>query len=128
MADVNVQTTCGTGARVVIVDDQQAFRQAARRLLEARGYDVVGEAGCGASALEAVERHAPEAVLLDVRLGSDDGFAVCRELTHAQPGLSVVLASDDEYEQSELVAGCGARGFVRKSRLPDTDLGQFWRG
>ena len=111
----------------MIVDDQPAFRHAARRLLEARGYDVVGEAGCGASALEAVERHAPEAVLLDVRLGDDDGIAVCRRLTDARPELAVLLASDDAYEHSELIAGSGARGFVRKSRLPDTDLGRYWR-
>jgi two-component system nitrate/nitrite response regulator NarL len=113
--------------RVVIVDDQPMFRQAARRLLEVRGYDVVGEAGCAATALDAVERHAPQAVLLDVRLGDADGFAVCKMLTRDRPELAVLLASDDEYEFSqELIARCGACGFVRKSRLSRTDLGQFW--
>ena len=77
--------------------------------------------------MEAVEHHAAEAVLLDVRLGADDGFAVCRDLTRARPDLAVVIVSDDAYEHSEVLAGCGARGFVRKSRLSDTDLGQFWR-
>ena len=60
VSDVTGQPSRGGLRRVLIVDDQPAFRQAARRLLEARGYDVVGEAGCGASALEAVERHAPQ--------------------------------------------------------------------
>jgi DNA-binding NarL/FixJ family response regulator len=111
----------------VIVDDQPAFRQAARSLLEARGYDVVAEAGCGAAALEAVERHDPEAVLLDVRLGDDDGFAVCGELTRDRPELAVLLVSDTDYEHShELIARAGARGFVRKSHLARTDLTQFW--
>jgi DNA-binding NarL/FixJ family response regulator len=111
----------------VIVDDQPTFRKAARRLLEARGYDVVAEAGCGATALDAVERHAPQGVLLDVRLGDDDGFEVCVELIRGRPELAVLLASDADYEHAqELTEGCGARGFVRKSWLPYTDLGRFW--
>jgi CheY-like chemotaxis protein len=113
--------------RVVIVDDQPTFRQAARSLLEARGYDVVGEASSGASAMEAVERHAAQAVLLDVRLGDDDGFGVCGELTRAHSELAVLLASDTDYEhRRDLIDRCGARGFVRKSHLPHTDLEQFW--
>ena len=111
----------------MIVDDQLMFRQAARLLLETRGYDVVAEAGCAASALEAVERHAPQAVLLDVRLGDEDGFAVCGALTRARPELAVLLASDGDYEHAaECLARCGASGFVRKSRLAQTDLAQFW--
>ena len=113
--------------QVVIVDDQPVFREAARQLLAARGYDVVAEAGCAAGAVDAVERHDPHAVLLDVRLGEDDGLAVCSALTDARPDLAVLLASDAEYwDSEELVARCGARGFVRKSHLHHTDLGQFW--
>lgn len=113
--------------RVLVVDDQPAFRDAARRLLERRGYAVVAEASCAASALDAVERFAPEAVLLDVRLGDDNGFDVCRRLTRAQPGLAVLLTSTGQYEHShELAASNGARGFISKTRLLDTDFGQFW--
>ena len=112
---------------MLVVDDQPAFRDAARRLLERRGYAVVAEAGCAASALDAVERFAPEAVLLDVRLGEDDGFDVCRTLTRARPGLAVLLASTADYDQcDELVTASGARGFVSKTRLVETDFGQFW--
>ena len=74
MAQVLSQPSYGSNPRVVVVDDHPTFRHAARMLLAARGYDVVGEASCAASALDAVERHAPQAVLLDVRLGDDDGF------------------------------------------------------
>ena len=113
--------------QVVIVDDQPTFREAARHLLAARGYKVVAEAGSAAGAAAAVERHAPHGVLLDVRLGDDDGFAVCSALTRERPGLAVLLASDDEYEDwHERAAGCGARGFVRKSLLHAADLAQFW--
>ena len=111
----------------MIVDDQLTFRQAARCLLEARGYDVVAEADCAACALEAVERLEPHAVLLDVRLGDEDGFAVCGALTRARPALAVLLASDTAFEHcEESLARSGARGFVRKSRLAHTDLAQFW--
>lgn len=113
--------------RVLVVDDEPVFRDAARQLLERRGYAVVAEAGCAATALDAVERFAPQAVLLDVRLGDDDGFEVCRTLTRAQPGLAVLLASTCECDAyGELAASSGARGFVSKARLLDTDFGQFW--
>ena len=113
--------------RVLVVDDQAAFRDAARQLLERRGYAVVAEAGCAASALDAVERFGPDAVLLDVRLGDDDGFDVCRTLTRARPGLAVLLASTGDYENChELVASSGARGFISKTRLHNTDLERFW--
>lgn len=112
---------------VVIVDDQPGFREAARQLLEARGYDVVAEAGSAASARDAVEHHEPTAVLLDVRLGDDDGFAVCAEITRLRPDVAVLLTSDADYEHfPELIASCGARGYVRKSRLARVDFGQFW--
>lgn len=113
--------------RVLVVDDAPAFRDAARRLLERRGYAVVAEAGCAASALDAVEHFAPHAVLLDVHLGDDDGFDVCARLTQARPGLAVLLASTADYaHEQDLVASSGARGFVSKARLVDTDFGQYW--
>jgi DNA-binding NarL/FixJ family response regulator len=113
--------------RVLVVDDQPAFRNAARQLLERRGYAVVAEASCAATALDAVERSAPQAVLLDVRLGDDDGFEVCRRLTRARPELAVLVAATDEYEQyGELAASSGARGFVSKLKLLQTDFEQFW--
>jgi DNA-binding NarL/FixJ family response regulator len=125
MARALPQPSYGISPRVVIVDDHPTFRHAARMLLAARGYDVVGEACCAASALDAVKRHAPEAVLLDVCLGDDDGFEVCGLLTRSRPELAVLLASVDE-QDSERITRCGARGFVRKSRLLQIDFGEFW--
>src|SRR3954468_19962788 len=119
------QPSSGRHPRVVIVDDHPTFRCAVRMLLAARGYDVVGEASCAASALDAVERHAPQAVLLDVCLGDDDGFEVCGLLTRSHPELAVLLASADE-QDSERVTRCGARGFVQKHRLPQIDFAEFW--
>jgi DNA-binding NarL/FixJ family response regulator len=66
-------------------------------------------------------------MLLDVRLGDDDGFEVCDALTRTHPRLAVLLASDGDYEhRGQEIESCGARGFVRKSRLAQTDLGRYW--
>jgi DNA-binding NarL/FixJ family response regulator len=112
---------------VLVVDDEPAFRDAARQLLERRGYAVVAEAGCAATALDAVERFAPQAILLDVRLGDDNGFDVCRRLTRARPGLAVLLTSTCDYDHyGGLAASSGARGFISKTRLLDADFGQYW--
>jgi DNA-binding NarL/FixJ family response regulator len=117
----------GLRPAVVIVDDQAHFRDAARALLEARGYEVVAEAASAAAALAAIEHHHASAMLLDVRLGDEDGFAVCGEVTRRRPDVAVLLASDGDFEHlREQVRSCGARGFVKKSRLAQVDLGRFW--
>ena len=112
-----------------MVDDQPCFREIARELLEARGYEVVAEASRAATAVAAVECHEPDAMLLDVHLGDDNGFAVCEtvEGSRIRPRLAVVLASEGYYEQSpERIDFAGARGFVRKAHLARGDLSRFW--
>ena len=109
--------------RVLIVDDHAPFRMVARALLERRGFAVVGEADGAQAGLEAAERTAPEAVVLDVRLGDGDGFDVCRALTRGDPRLAVLLVSVDEHRRAAArVCDCGARGLVEKSRLASVDL------
>src|SRR5919199_783600 len=61
---------------VLVVDDHPTFRATARALLEAEGFDVIGEAEDGASALAEIDRLQPEIVLLDVQLPDIDGFEV----------------------------------------------------
>jgi len=78
---------------VLIVDDHAAFRSAARALLLAAGFDVVGEAADGASALAAVNELHPEIVLLDVQLPDLDGFAVAERLSEAEAPPAIVLTS-----------------------------------
>src|SRR3954462_9771552 len=107
--------------RVVIVDDHAPFRRTIGILLAARGYDVVAEASCAAAAMDAVERHAADAVLMDVGLRDDDAFAVCSLLTRSRPGLAVLLTSADGRHDAERISRSGARGFVRKARLRQGD-------
>jgi DNA-binding NarL/FixJ family response regulator len=100
---------------VLIVDDHADFRGFARRVLEADGYDVVGEAGDGASAIAAAEALAPDVVLLDVQLPDGDGFSVCERIAG---GAAVVMTSSRAAVslQGRLEAS-SARGFIAKAEL-----------
>jgi DNA-binding NarL/FixJ family response regulator len=103
---------------VLIVDDHPSFRASAHALLEAEGFEVVGEAEDGESAIEASDRLRPDVVLLDVQLPDIDGFEVAKHLTSNGAGPSVVLVSSrDGCDYGSLVAGSGARGFVPKNEL-----------
>ena len=113
--------------RVLIVDDHAEFRELARVLLSVKGFDVVGDAGCRASALEAAERLRPDAVLLDVGLGSDSGLDVARELSRACPRPAVLLVSNADVEADEdMLEIAGVQGFLFKWRLVRVDLGAYW--
>jgi DNA-binding NarL/FixJ family response regulator len=103
----------------LIVDDHPSFRATARVLLEAEGFDVVGEAADGASALTEAGRLQPEVVLLDVQLPDIDGFDVAARLTAGNAGSPVVIlvSSRDSSDFGPLVMRSGARGFVPKAEL-----------
>ena len=104
---------------VLIVDDHPSFRASARAMLESEGFDVIGEAADGASALEAVDALAPDVVLLDVQLPDMSGFDVCAELERrngATPEV-ILVSSRDVSDYGELVAASCACGFVPKGEL-----------
>ena len=108
---------------VLIVDDHPTFRAVARRLLEADGYEVIGEAVDGGSGIEAVERLQPDVVLLDVHLPDTDGFAVAERIGRGNGGPRIVLTSSrDADEFPGLVAASPAAGFVSKGDLSGAAL------
>jgi len=103
---------------VLIVDDHPSFRLSARRMLEADGYIVIGEAEDGAAALEAVRELDPDLVLLDVQLPDLDGFEVAARLRAAGERSAIVLTSTREISDfGEEIAASPARGFVTKGEL-----------
>ena len=103
---------------LLIVDDHASFRSIARKVLEHHGFDVVGEAGDGESALDAVRELRPDAVLLDVQLPGIDGFEVASRLGAAGDAPAIVLVSSrDGADFGDLVAQSGARGFIPKHDL-----------
>ena len=122
-ADPRARQIGGVAPRILIVDDHPSFRAAARALLEAEGYVVVGEAVDGASAVLRAGDLAPDVVLLDVQLPDIDGFEVAARLRAAGASAVVVLTSShDASDFGPLAQLCGARGFVPKAELSGDGL------
>jgi DNA-binding NarL/FixJ family response regulator len=108
---------------VLIVDDHAGFRSRARAVLEADGYEVVGEAADGASALSSSRELRPDVILLDVQLPDFDGFEVLRRLTGDGHHPAVVLVSTrDASDYGRRIAASGARGFISKADLSGPTL------
>jgi DNA-binding NarL/FixJ family response regulator len=111
---------------VLIVDDHAGFRAFARALLEADGYDVVGEAGDGESAIAVARRLNPEVVLLDVVLPDIDGFAVCDKLAIGGNGPAIVMTSSHDISSyRRRLESSPARGFIGKSELSGPTLAEL---
>ncbi len=119
--DVDLEAQCehgGVSTTILIVDDHADFRAFARALLEAGGFDVVGEAHDGASALIAARALRPALVLLDVQLPDIDGFAVCEQLTtDERPPVIVLTSSRDVSSYRRRLGDSSARGFIAKAEL-----------
>ena len=98
--------------RVVIADDQPMMRAGFKAVLEATGsIDVVAEAGTGEEAVQAALAHAPDVVLMDIRMPGMDGIEATRRL----PGQRVLILTTfglDDYIIEALRAG--ASGFLLK--------------
>jgi two-component system nitrate/nitrite response regulator NarL len=109
--------------KVLIVDDHAGFRSMARALLEADGFEVVGEAADGASAIASAEALRPDLVLLDIQLPDFDGFAVCHRLERqAVPPIVVLISTRAESSYRRRLAGSSARGFIPKDELTAAGL------
>ena len=114
---------------VLIVDDHPSFRATARAMLELEGYEVVGEAEDGASAVRVVEELRPDIVLLDIQLPDIDGFEVTKRLQSlngTRPQV-VLTSSRDGSDFGTLVEQSAALGFVPKSELCGDTLNALLR-
>jgi DNA-binding NarL/FixJ family response regulator len=108
---------------VLIVDDHPSFRASARMLLEAEGFEVVGEAADGRAAIEAVGALRPQMVLLDVQLPDIDGFEVAARITANGSAPAVVLTSSRDVDDlGPLGESPQVRGFIPKSELTGAAL------
>jgi CheY-like chemotaxis protein len=103
-------------ARVLLVDDEDSLRKVMTDLLVRDGFDVV-EARNGVEALDQVDRHAPDVVVLDLNLPGMDGYAVLSEL-RARPAtrhLPVIILTAKGDEDNEVrVFELGADDFLSK--------------
>jgi DNA-binding NarL/FixJ family response regulator len=103
---------------LLIVDDHATFRQSARALLEADGFEVIGEVADGVEAVQAVETLQPMIVLLDIQLVGVDGLAVAEQLAQlSHPPAVVLISSRDAKAYGARLTEAPARGFISKSEL-----------
>ena len=99
--------------RILIVDDHAGFRRNVRRLLEAGGLTVIGEAATAEQAIAQAHELQPELVLLDIKLPDGDGFTVAEQI--AAP---VVLTSSHELDDLRTrLERSRALGFIAKDDL-----------
>lgn len=102
--------------RILVVDDHEVVRQGLRSLLERQeGFEVVGEAGSVAEAIEAALHLNPDVVVMDVRLPDGSGVEACREIRAAKPSTRVLMLTsypDEEAVFDSIMAG--ASGYVLK--------------
>ena len=109
--------------RVLVVDDQPLMREGLRMVLESHpGIAVVGEAGDGREAIEAVRRDRPEVVLMDVEMPGDDGITATRRVVElADAPCVVILTTFDREDYVFAALRAGASGFLLKT-MPPGDL------
>jgi DNA-binding NarL/FixJ family response regulator len=110
-------------SRVLVVDDDAAFRELACRLIIRMGLNVAGEAATVAEAAAGADALRPDAALVDVGLPDGDGLELARRLAALPWRPRVVLTSSDAYAVSaEAARELGATGFLPKTELADGSL------
>jgi DNA-binding NarL/FixJ family response regulator len=111
--------------RIVIGEDSALFREGMTRLLTESGHEVVAQAADAAALIDVVHHHAPDAVVVDVRMPpdlTDDGARAARRLRNENPTLPIVLLSQHVETKNcvELAAG-GYFGYLLKDRVIEVD-------
>src|SRR3954469_21610317 len=110
--------------RVLTVDDQPLFRDAARAVIGAMpGFESVAEVPRGEDALALMSRLRPDLVLVDVSLPGIDGLETSRRLAPLEPAPIVVLISaDDDAVLRDTASAHGAAAFLSKQELRPSTL------
>lgn len=103
-----------TGARVVVVDDEDFIRELYRDVFEASGITVFG-AGSGEEAVRLLKSmsHKPDAIIMDHRMPGKDGIETTREILKLDPRVPIIFSSADESVREEALAA-GAVSFWAK--------------
>ena len=115
--------------RVLIVDDQEPFRMAARMAVDVTdGFELIGEAETGEQGVELAEALAPDLVLMDVNLPGIDGLeATKRILAHSSGTVVVlVLSTYEEEEYAPRATASGAAAYIPKSSFGPDRLAEAW--
>jgi len=114
--------------RLLIVDDNAHFLEAARDLLEREGMTVVAVASTRVEALRRAGELQPDVTLVDIDLGDDSGFDLARQLADASGGERskvILISAYPEQDLVELIDESPAIGFVSKSDLSRNAIAQL---
>jgi DNA-binding NarL/FixJ family response regulator len=118
----------GGSVAVLIVDDQVPFRLVARMVVSVTpGFHVMAEAITAEAALETIEVHRPDLVLMDINLPGINGIDATREITSAHPDVVVLLLST--YAEPDLPADahvCGATAYINKEDFGPSVMTEAW--
>jgi DNA-binding NarL/FixJ family response regulator len=114
---------------VLVVDDQQPFRDAARMVLAlSNGFELVGEAETGLQSVELAIMLRPDLVLMDINLPDVDGFEATRRIRQAaqRPPIVVMLSTYEAVDYADRAIDAGAAAFLSKSLFTPEELRRVW--
>jgi DNA-binding NarL/FixJ family response regulator len=115
--------------RVLIVDDQEPFRIAARLVVEATdGFEVVGEAETGEDSVAMARALRPDLVLMDVNLPGINGLDATRSIIaeRVDPVVVLLLSTYEEDEYAPRADECGASAYIPKAAFGPDRLESAW--
>jgi DNA-binding NarL/FixJ family response regulator len=126
---VRVEDVARMTVRVLIVDDQEPFRLAARMVVETtEGFEVVGESETGEDSIEKARSLEPDLVLMDVNLPGMNGLDATRQILESSSARTVILllSTYEEDEYAPRAAECGAAAYIPKSAFGPDRLESAW--
>ena len=113
--------------RVLIVDDQEPFRSAARMVVELTdGFAVAGEAATGEEGISLVSELSPDLILMDIKMPGMDGLEATRQIVASGGPKVVVLSTYEAAEYEQLAIEAGAVAFISKSEFGPAELTAAW--
>ena len=113
--------------RVIIADDSVLVREGVTRLLEAAGYEVVGQAADREELMRKTRAHKPDVAIVDIRMPptrTDEGLRAAREIREEMPGIGVLVLSaylEEDYALELVGEDAAGVGYLLKDRISDGD-------